>query len=199
MVHNLLTHDDPTNAQKIAKYYADIVKTLLASFAEDIPDQQRFELVLDQSLDTDFDDLHESDYDQNHLILKETAKMKKKLEEFRILLNPAYPSITEERYEIAIDIVRIREVLYNMFRKLKEYYLWENFQCADEMDAAFIEDLHQLDNVVTDIIIDGTSGEAEDMVVRLLDFLNRIELYIADFDVRHFSPPFVQIRTSSML
>ena len=197
MVHNLLAHEDSTAIYEVAGYYTSLVGSLLR-YAQLPPAEQLTTDIWVRYFNTSAGDVVVEEYSDDAMAREEILDLQIQLTNLRITLEKGADMSMEERYEVSMEIVCIREILFNIFREVRTYKLRGRlYQRGATMENAFIEDLREMEIIVPTILDEWECSEALQMIDRLIDLSSKIGDFLESSNVSLLRGPFIPIVPSS--
>lgn len=193
MVNNLF-QEDTRAVYAVSTYYTRLIGRLIW-FLQLSPEKQKDEHIEMPDFDPYKVDIIGEAYDDNEAhIRQDIIDIQNQLNDILCILGKWAAMTYAERYEASMEIVRIREYLFNIFREVRHYKLsWKHYHRGALMEKAFIEDIYKIDEIIPGIIEDGESHESIQLVQRLIDFSHKIERFLASSDASLLAWPFVSI------
>lgn len=193
MVNNLF-QEDTRAVYAVSTYYTRLVGRLIW-FLQLSPEEQQNEYIEMPDFDPYKVDIIGEAYDDDEAYIRQDIiDIQIQLNDILCILGKWATMTYAERYEASMEIVRIREYLFNIFREVRHYKLsWKHYHRGALMERAFIEDLYEIDTIIPGIIEDGESHESIQLVQRLIDFSCKIERFLASSDVSLLAWPFIPI------
>lgn len=190
MVNNLF-HGDNWAVYTVSTYYTRLIGRLIW-FLVLSPEKQKATHIEMPDFDPyKVDIIGEAYDDDENDIRQDIIDIQGQLNNILCTLGKWAAMTYAERYEASMEIVRIREYLFNIFREVRHYKLsWKHYHRGALMEKAFIEDLYKVDEIIPGIIEDGESHEGIQLVQRLIDFSHKIELFLTKGDHSFLEGPF---------
>ena len=194
MVHDLLMCETSRCAFDVASRYQSIVGVLLMHCES--PDDELSislrEFTSDSLVEPDMPALTQ------RYIQRELPDIQIELFELKLLYQQEGDKTPDERSKIAIELVRIHEILHLFFGYIYEESPEEASitEVITEMNDAFCENTRRIGGIVRTVVDTGSCSEALSFLDCLMDFTKRIGEFFEKGDYRIFRGPYIGLGIS---